>query len=1179
MAAAAVAASFAACCSGSSGSSVYDVSEEKTNGTRLARLLVDGGTHVLKKFLHSIHPPATLQHVLNNNFALLQNLKTRGKIFDGQWQRLFPSSGDPPDSQTFDITLLHLLLREICHLVQPVTGWHNMPADTDDSREANIVRIKCFRNELCHSISTGIPNGEFEDKWNTISHSLVALGLDQQEIDRLKTETIDHDTERRVDEELRKFEPRMQTLEQELQQLKGDMSCIQRGPISEHTATRELPNCLPDEVPDVFGRSQEIQQAVEAVQSGAVSIVVITGGPGFGKTTVANKVAHELAKPEYCRSVLCCSLMSKATLKDIATSMILTCSKSHSQPPENPQHWLLNWSKQQLEKVTFVLDNADDVLESGSRDQFVKMLREMRALSSQNLTFITTTRRRINAPSSDCTIRNIRLTCLSSDEASNLLLSKVHSEETRENLSQTTKMVSLCGCVPLALCIVGSLLSDYKEDRLIRSLEKEPLDVLQDDEISVENAIKTSFDLLSQTEQEALAIMSVFPGSFDSNAAEAVIEAGIKTGAQPIVRILRSLKNRSLLEQPSSCRYQIHQLIQAFAKKMGQTEASRQVLRQVEIVACSHFISRLADNANMYWSKDKCKESVEAFNEDRHNFEFFLQVYVEREENRDQEILDTCETSFDNFLQTCMYLEKCVVPRFYTEILQRLLKTFNSERQPVYRVELLCLLGHETRKEGNQQNHARFLSDKKDPKENERREQETETALEVCREKLGEHPETAATLLFSGIIAKRRKELNEAEQNLTEALELFKKLLGKHLMTAQCLKAIADLYFFLGRGETELDKCLAHYKEATEMFEYLGMGASKEIALTLKNFGSRHMRKGNFSEAMNLLTKANRVAEQELEVDHTWKISIKTALAILHEKMRNPDQAKDVMLEGLLMGKRLDLSIDKMGNKEEIREFINRYPETFPETEFTRNVRTSTGRRQNCGFSGLGRLRQEPHKPMSGFGRRGPSVQSSEREKALEVIPAETQAKNIEFGLGQADSSSPITGSSSQHFARIQDELRTLMLKTKARNEDVLKWIDKNVSAAATKEASFIRALVTVVCEDTMDRGDILQAQPFFEPSYENRENQSVLYPDGGHCKCNIIRLKDRKHLLQRYIGDNTDLELQALYAVQALFVQLDHPPGFIKSYFDSFYDEELVTEETFNVWAVLKKNAAKAWP
>ena len=49
---------------------------------------------------------------------------------------------------------------------------------------------------------------------------------------------------------------------------------------------------------------------------------------------------------------------------------------------------------------------------------------------------------------------------------------------------------------------------------------------------------------------------------------------------------------------------------------------------------------------------------------------------------------------------------------------------------------------------------------------------------------------------------------------------------------------------------------------------------------------------------------------------------------------------------------------------------------------------------------------------------------------------------------------------------------------------------------------------------------------------------------EGGQCKCNFNRLKDRKNLLQKYIGKNADLELQALYAVQALSVKLEHPPG-----------------------------------
>jgi len=59
---------------------VYDASEAKTNGTRLARLLIDVGTHVLRKFLHSIYPPETLENVLKENRARLQILKTKKVI-------------------------------------------------------------------------------------------------------------------------------------------------------------------------------------------------------------------------------------------------------------------------------------------------------------------------------------------------------------------------------------------------------------------------------------------------------------------------------------------------------------------------------------------------------------------------------------------------------------------------------------------------------------------------------------------------------------------------------------------------------------------------------------------------------------------------------------------------------------------------------------------------------------------------------------------------------------------------------------------------------------------------------------------------------------------------------------------------------------------------------------------
>ena len=936
---------------------VYDASEEKTNGTKLTRLLVDGGTHVLREFLHSIYPRDKLQLVLVKNRLKLQSLKLRRVIFDKQWDKLFPPSGDPPDSDTFDISLLHLLIREICHLTAPSTGWHKMPAEDDDSVEANIARIKCFRNELCHGTSTGVPKDEFEEKWKQVSSCLEALELYayRQKIERLKSDPIDHDIQRRVEEEVGDWE-----------QLDNKLLLFEK-----EQESMKVPSCLPDELPEelMFGRLHQIQQVTEAIQSGSFSVVWITGGPGFGKTTVANKAAHILSRPDCERAVLFCSFRSTKSFRDAATLMSLACSKNQTQPPENPQHWLLNWSKQQTSKITFVLDNADEVLEDrDSANEFLNLLENMRSLSGQNVTFIITSRMACSTTSSQS--KNVRLSSLPVEEAKQILLSRVAHLENRATLSKVEKLVELCGFVPLALCIAGSLLSHYNEDELIKSLEDEPSDVLQvggrpTDQTSVEKSIKRSFEILNEVEQKALVLLCVFPGSFNSDAAKCLI-AHFTTNAKS-VSVLQELIDRSLVEQLGPCRYQVHQLIQTFVQKIA-SEKIPGLLDWGKKLACAHFISRIADNANLFWKKDTCKQSVDSFNEDRHNFEDFLQVYTHmRREIEDQEIVKSCKTFLDNFPQKCMYLEKCVVPRFYVLILERLLETFESQIQPVHRVELLCLLGHESRKEGKREKYqtlmeeaekvysdshaefqthafsevyfhnscARFFSDKKDPLQNKRREQETETALKVSVEKLGDHPETAATLLFAGIISKRCKKWDEAERKLKEALKLFEKCLGKHFMTAECLKAIADLYFnFRQKSEVKLDICLEYYGNAIDMFEGLGKIENKESILTLKNYGMCQMKKGNLHEATTLLTRAGKVAEKELEADHKWKVWIKTAQAALHDKMGHLDQAKALMHEGLSMGKKLNQPIDEMGDKDEIREFINRYPERFPESEF-----------------------------------------------------------------------------------------------------------------------------------------------------------------------------------------------------------------------------------------------------
>ena len=165
-------------------------SPEKTNGNKLSRLLIDGGTTVLRNIFDYYHPPTNLASDLNSNYSILSKLSRKRVLNKHQWDKLFPPGGGVPDSNTFDITLLFLLLTNICGLSPPLTGWHTKPSPGDNSLEANLARVKFFRNELYgHVTSTAFDAAIFSSLWQEISAALLSLGLDQAEIDRLKAES------------------------------------------------------------------------------------------------------------------------------------------------------------------------------------------------------------------------------------------------------------------------------------------------------------------------------------------------------------------------------------------------------------------------------------------------------------------------------------------------------------------------------------------------------------------------------------------------------------------------------------------------------------------------------------------------------------------------------------------------------------------------------------------------------------------------------------------------------------------------------------------------------------------------------------------------------------------------------------------------------------------------------
>ena len=298
------------------------VLRENANFTRLSRLLVDKGTEALRNTLDAIHPPANLAAALNAHRKILLKLQFR-VINISQWNLLFPPSGNPPDSKSFDVSLLTVLLRNICGFRAPATGWNTMPPDADRSLQANFTRIRLLRNEVyAHVRSTQMDAATFQNLWQTISQTLVDLKIPVNEINDLKNCPLSPEEEGYMqilkdwtlkDEELlsdilsgqQALQNSVQVLNQSseeilegIQQLRDDNSRQSERlgedelrKLAKHNFKSKIKAKAKSFHPNTRGWALEMLNKWFAAED-ASNLLLLTAGPGFGKTVFAAKVCE-----------------------------------------------------------------------------------------------------------------------------------------------------------------------------------------------------------------------------------------------------------------------------------------------------------------------------------------------------------------------------------------------------------------------------------------------------------------------------------------------------------------------------------------------------------------------------------------------------------------------------------------------------------------------------------------------------------------------------------------------------------------------------------------------------------------------------------------------------------------------------------------------------------------------
>ena len=229
---------------GTSLSAAYEAlraTDEKANFQRLTRLLMRGGLALLKEVFDSIHPPPNLPAVLSNSVikTQLQTLRRNRVLTHPEWNCLYNPSGPGTygKSTDFDISLLCKLLREICSLTPPATGWDILPNSTDHSLEADLARIKFYRNKIYgHNHSMEITNADFEKLWMEISEALLRIASSissakrdewKKSIEKFFLERLTPDAEECVDE-LRLWHKKDMETKDEIEKLRITQELIQK---------------------------------------------------------------------------------------------------------------------------------------------------------------------------------------------------------------------------------------------------------------------------------------------------------------------------------------------------------------------------------------------------------------------------------------------------------------------------------------------------------------------------------------------------------------------------------------------------------------------------------------------------------------------------------------------------------------------------------------------------------------------------------------------------------------------------------------------------------------------------------------------------------------------------------------------------------------------------------------
>lgn len=329
---------------------------------------------------------------------------------------------------------------------------------------------------------------------------------------------------------------------------------------------RRVRNELPVDVGGFTGRGREFDMLLAPADEQAVTVRVVDGMAGVGKTALVVRAAHAM-RGRYPDGCLFVDLHGhregrEPTVPHRALRRLLRAvgdaGEGDDESSEDLDGLAASWRAATAAlRLIVVVDDASAA----------EQVRPLLPAGRGSLVLVTS-RQRLTGLDAD---RRISLVPLDTDEAVALLTRIVGDPGSDPERAAVRELARLCDRLPLALRVVGARIQgrpSWALERMAARLadDEHRLGELAVEDRSVEAAFRVSYDQLPDAEQRAFRALGLSP---TVELDRLTLAAMLDLTPPDAERTLESLVEASLVQQVAADRYRLHDLVAVYARRVA----------------------------------------------------------------------------------------------------------------------------------------------------------------------------------------------------------------------------------------------------------------------------------------------------------------------------------------------------------------------------------------------------------------------------------------------------------------------------------------------------------------------------------------------------------------------------------------------------------------------------------